>query len=221
VTATAGFAAAGGLAALVASPWLASLTITAVDTAARDWWRPGRVSLARWSVTALPAAAFGALAGVAAHGVAPWPAFLVLAWCGAVLTVVDLEHHRLPDRIIAAAGVAGAGLLAVAAGVDRSWARFAHAAVAGVVVLTLLYLLALISPRGVGLGDVKLAALLGGYLGWRSWSAVIDGLALGFLAAGVVGIGLLVAGRANRGSHIPLAPFVITGALVAAAIPGG
>jgi leader peptidase (prepilin peptidase)/N-methyltransferase len=62
--------------------------------------------------------------------------------------------------------------------------------------------------------------LLGGYLGWRSWTAVIGGLAGGFLAAGVVGIGLLVAGRASRSAQIPLAPFLIVAALIAAALPG-
>ena len=44
---------------------------------------------------------------------------------------------------------------------------------------------ALASPRSVGLGDVKLAGLLAGYLAWRSWLTMVAGLALGFLAAGV------------------------------------
>lgn len=60
-------------------------------------------------------------------------------------------------------------------------------ALAAAAVFAIFYLLALASPRSIGLGDVKLAAVLAGYLAWRGWLTVLDGLAAGFLVAGTGG----------------------------------
>ena len=67
----------------------------------------------------------------------------------------------------------------------------------------------------MGFGDVKLAGVLGLYLGWLGWGEVIVGGFLGFLFGGVVGIALMVMGKAGRKSKIPFGPFMLAGALVA------
>jgi leader peptidase (prepilin peptidase)/N-methyltransferase len=67
----------------------------------------------------------------------------------------------------------------------------------------------------MGFGDVKLAGVLGLFLGWLGWGEVISGGFLGFLFGGVVGVGLIMARRAGRKSQIPFGPFMLAGALVA------
>ena len=66
--------------------------------------------------------------------------------------------------------------------------------------------------RGMGLGDVALAPVLGLTLGWQSWGSSLVGLLGGFLIGAAVGIVLLVAGRAGRRSQIPHGPFMMVGA---------
>jgi len=67
----------------------------------------------------------------------------------------------------------------------------------------------------MGFGDVKLAGVLGLYLGYLGWGEVVTGGFLGFLFGGVVGAALMVAQRAGRKSQIPFGPFMLAGALVA------
>ena len=63
----------------------------------------------------------------------------------------------------------------------------------------------------MGFGDVKLAGVLGLYLGWLGWAEVVDGGFLGFLFGGVVGVALMVVRRAGRKSQIPFGPFMLAG----------
>ena len=65
------------------------------------------------------------------------------------------------------------------------------------------------------MGDVKLAVLLGLYLGWLSLGHVFLGLLLGFVLGSVLGIALLVTGVRGRKDHLPFAPFLAAGAVLA------
>ena len=206
-------AATAAAVGLLAAPYLARLTVPAAAhgcTRSASWWQPRTTTLRRTVLTAGVAVMLAALAGAGAGEHADWPAFLALALAGAVLALVDAEQHRLPNKILLAAAIAGGVLLIAAAGIDHRWDDLARAAVGGAAVFALLYLAALATPRNVGLGDVKLAGLLATYLGWRSWPTMVTGLALGFLTAGVAAAGLLVAGRRNP---LALGPFLITAAL--------
>jgi leader peptidase (prepilin peptidase)/N-methyltransferase len=77
------------------------------------------------------------------------------------------------------------------------------------------FLLALVYPAGMGFGDVKLAGVLGLYLGWLGWAEVVTGGFLGFLFGGVGGVLLIAVRRAGRKSMIPFGPYMLAGALVA------
>jgi leader peptidase (prepilin peptidase)/N-methyltransferase len=79
----------------------------------------------------------------------------------------------------------------------------------------LYFLLAFIYPAGMGFGDVKLAGVLGMYLGWLGWAEVITGAFLGFLLGGVVGALLMAVRRAGRKSQIPFGPYMLLGAFIA------
>ena len=72
-----------------------------------------------------------------------------------------------------------------------------------------------ISPSGMGLGDVKLAASLGTLLAWFSWRLLLAGGLAGFLLGGVFAGALLVSRRADRKQAIPFGPFMIAGAVLA------
>jgi leader peptidase (prepilin peptidase) / N-methyltransferase len=67
----------------------------------------------------------------------------------------------------------------------------------------------------MGFGDVRLAGLVGGVLGYLSWSAWAIGAFAGFVLGAVVGLGLIAAGRGGRRTAVPFGPFMVAGALLA------
>ena len=72
--------------------------------------------------------------------------------------------------------------------------------------------LALVAPSGMGMGDVKLAALLGLYLGWLGWPAVALGAAAGFVVQAVVALALLATRRIGLRGELPFGPAMLAGA---------
>jgi leader peptidase (prepilin peptidase)/N-methyltransferase len=142
------------------------------------------------------------------------PAYLYLGAIGVALALIDIDVKRLPDVIVLPSyGVAGVllGVAAVAHGEADNIVR----AVLGMAALYAFYfLLVLIYPKGMGFGDVKLAGVLGFYLGWLGWGEVVSGAFLGFLFGGVVGAILMAVRRAGRKSKIPFGPYMLLGALV-------
>jgi leader peptidase (prepilin peptidase)/N-methyltransferase len=79
----------------------------------------------------------------------------------------------------------------------------------------LYFAIAFAYPGGMGFGDVKLAGLLGLYLGWLGWSSVLVGAFAGFLLGGLTGVALLLTRRAGRKSAIPFGPYMLAGAMLA------
>ncbi|WP_433536270.1 prepilin peptidase [Micromonospora sp. CA-249363] len=144
------------------------------------------------------------------------PVLLAVAAVGLVLAVVDLACLRLPDPLVAAAGVlafgglAGAALLAGTPG--RLVGALAGAAFSGAAHV----LLALLPKSRLGFGDVKLAAVLGLPLGWLGRDALLTGLLLPHLLHGGLVLGLLAARRVHRDTLLPLGPALLAGAWLAA-----
>jgi leader peptidase (prepilin peptidase)/N-methyltransferase len=165
-------------------------------------------------------AATGVTWGVlaAAVGWAPeLPAYLWVGALGVAMAYVDLREHRLPDPLTAAALVGGGSLLAVAAAATGAWGAYGRAWLAAMAMFAAFLALALLRPADLGLGDVKLAGVLGLVLGWQGWGFVLVGAFLGFLFGGLTGVGLMLVRRAGRRSSIPFGPFMLLGALVAVA----
>ncbi len=77
--------------------------------------------------------------------------------------------------------------------------------------------LALINPSGLGLGDVKLAGLLGAFLGWLGWQQVLLGTLAAFVCSAVVALALLATRRATKKTEFPFGPWMIVGAVIGAA----
>jgi leader peptidase (prepilin peptidase) / N-methyltransferase len=169
----------------------------------------------------------------------PLAFWLVLAACAyfavmAVrLTVIDVRHHLLPNRIVfpsyavagvlllAAAAFAGAGAGQGDAGpVGGLMAVPALRVVAGAAILWLFYfILRFAYPPGMGFGDVKLAGVLGMYLGYLGWGHLFAGTFLAFLLGGLWSIALLAARRGTLKSSIPFGPFMLAGAAAAMLLP--
>jgi len=147
------------------------------------------------------------------------PAFLYLGAVGVALAVIDLDCHRLPDRLTLPSYPIGIALLGLAAIAHGAAGPLLRGLVAMVALFAFYYLLALIRlrghPRGMGFGDVKLAGVLGLYLGWLGWGQLLLGAFLGFLASALAGIGMMLAGRATLKSRLPFGPFMLGGALAA------
>lgn len=167
-----------------------------------------------WRITTA-AAAFGLSALLAwRFGTsADLPAYLVLAVTGVQLARIDILHHLLPDRLVLP--LLGAGLLlltlpAALAGDPGSLLR----GIAGAVILFVLYLiLGLTSGNGIGMGDVKLAAPLGLYLGYLGWSHLFYGGALGFVAGGIASLVLVLKNRVNKPKEVPYGPSMLVAGL--------
>lgn len=146
------------------------------------------------------------------------PAALVLATLGVLLAAEDAANHRLPNALLAPGALATLLLLLLAAGIDDAWPALGRGLLAALVAGTAFFIMALARPSGLGMGDVKLAALLGLWLGWLSWQAVLLGVLLAFLAGGLLALALLVAGRAQANTPIAFGPWLLLGAVLATAL---
>ncbi|HET7736641.1 MAG TPA: prepilin peptidase [Nocardioidaceae bacterium] len=143
------------------------------------------------------------------------PAFLYLGGVSVALWMIDLDVKRLPNVIVLPSYVVAGVLLAAAALGTGDWDRLLRAVIAAAALYGFYFVLAFLYPAGMGFGDVKLAGVLGLYLGWLGWGELIAGGFLAFLFGGVVGIALMAVRRAGRKSQIPFGPFMLAGALVA------
>ena len=148
------------------------------------------------------------------------PAFAFFGALGVALAFIDLDVRRLPDRLTLPAYPISAALLALAAAIDGSWGNFWRALVGGAILYAFYFLIVFIKPGGMGFGDVKLAGVLGLYLGWLGWGTLFVGAFAGFLFGGLTSVALLLSGTVGRKSRIPFGPFMILGAFVAVLVGG-
>ena len=203
--------AAAVLAALALGPWLARAA--------------GRLSSRRLGVPAtvlMTVVLAVLLAGAAAT--AGWrPALLGLGWAaaaGVVLAAVDLAAHRLPDVVTYPAAVVCAVAFVADAAVTGSWAALVRALLAAAASGAVAGLAWLAVPAGLGLGDVKLLALLGLVLGWAGWGLLLAGVFLGLVVGSVVSLVLIATRRAGWRTALPFGPPLLVGAVLAVALQG-
>ncbi len=165
-----------------------------------------RISPRYPALEALTAVVFAAVAAV--NGVNE-DLVLTLPFAAVLIAVaaIDLEHHIVPNRIVVPALVFGLAATAV-----LQTDELPEALAAGAGAFAFLLLAALAYPAGMGMGDVKLAGVMGLYLGIE----VIPAMLIAFLAGSVVGIVRIAReGAEARKSGVPFAPFLAFGGLVA------
>lgn len=142
--------------------------------------------------------------------------FAAFFWVLVVLTVIDIEHKLLPTRVIYPSLIAGWVLLAA----DALWLgqadRLLDAVIGMAVFGGFFFAVAFAVPHGMGMGDVRLALLLGTFLGYLGGvGLVILGMFLSFLTGSIVGGAIAIATRGGRKMRIPFGPFLAAGTLLA------
>jgi leader peptidase (prepilin peptidase)/N-methyltransferase len=165
-----------------------------------------------WTVTT------GALVtGLLGATIGPAPLLLVLlpaALLGILLAVIDVRCLRLPDPLVALLAAVTVVPLCVGAVLTGDPSRIGRATLAAVLSGTLYLIIALLPGAGLGLGDVKLATVLGFTLGFISWPALAAGLLAPHLINGPIALTLLLTRRAKRHTALPLGPALLAGALL-------
>ena len=141
------------------------------------------------------------------------PAYVLLGVVAVPLARIDIVHHLLPNRLVGPLLGAGFALLAFAALASGAAGDLLRGA-AGSGILFLFYLiLALTSKNGLGMGDVKLAAPLGLYLGYLGWSQLFYGGALAFVAGGLASVVLVLKNRGNKPQEVAYGPSMLAAGL--------
>jgi leader peptidase (prepilin peptidase)/N-methyltransferase len=160
-------------------------------------WRYPAVEL---GTAALAAASF-AVFGFSLHALA------AAIFCGAlvVISATDIERRIVPNRVVLPAA-------AVVLALQLAWKPSIEWPVSGFGAALFLFIAALVYPAGMGMGDVKLALLLGVAVGWTVPLALFAGTVAGLVPSIVL---FARHGAAARKMGIPFAPFLALGGLVA------
>jgi len=130
------------------------------------------------------------------------PALILLSTL-IVITFIDLEHQIIPDVITLPGIVTG-----VAANLATGAVPWLDSVIGALAAGGLFFAIILISGGGMGGGDMKLAAMLGAFLGWQ---LTLVAIFLAVVGGGTAAVAILVAGRVGRKDPIPFGPFLAIG----------
>ena len=137
-------------------------------------------------------------------------------WALVVLTVIDLEYKLLPNKIVFPTFIAGWLALAIAALAGGDAGRLLDAAIGAAIFGGFFFLVAFIYPAGMGGGDVKLAFVLGTFLGYAGGPGVVlVGMFLSFLLGAIIGVIVMKATGGDRKKQVPFGPFLALGTILA------
>ena len=184
-------------------------------------WLRGRCRRCQARITAryplVELATAGLFVGAALRFGPSWelPAFCAFGAALLAISVIDLDTQLIHKRVFYPSLVVCAVLLAGAGIATGRWVDLERAAIGGVAGFLVLLVIHVVSPNGMGFGDVRLAGLIGMMLGWLGVREIVLGLFAAFLLASVVGIGLMITRIRGRKDAVPFGPFLAAGALVA------
>lgn len=133
---------------------------------------------------------------------------LIVYAMSVVLLVTDLKYFLIPDVTLVVIGLVGLGQLMILPFSDG----LTHLGSALAAFLGFYILYRGTKGKGMGFGDVKLAGVLGFLLGFPS---IVIALYTAFLTGAVVGVILMILGKAKMKTKVPFGPFLIVGAFVA------
>jgi leader peptidase (prepilin peptidase)/N-methyltransferase len=156
-------------------------------------------------VEALTAAAF---AGAALTRGVNDDLFVWLPFAAMLIAVagIDLDHRIIPNKIVLPAAIWG-----LAATIVFRPDNIDDSLIAGGIAFAALLLTAVVYPAGMGMGDVKLAGVMGIYLG----SGVAPAMLVAFLSGSIVGVAIIAReGRDGRKKGVPFGPFLALGGLI-------
>lgn len=139
---------------------------------------------------------------------------LVLATLTMPLVVTDIKEHRLPNSLTSAGFIAGLGVSIVLAIEKNSFSPLIHSLSIALLAGFAFLLLNLASLGGMGMGDVKLAMMLGALIAPFGWQVLVIGFLVAFVLGAIFGLILLASKRANRKTLIPFGPYLLAGAWI-------
>lgn len=169
-------------------------------------WR-GRMTTAAatFALSALLAWRFGVTAEL--------PAYVLLGVIAIPLARIDVVHHLLPNRLVGPLLVVGLVLLGFAALATGASGDLLRGAAGSAILFIFYVILALTSKNGLGMGDVKLAAPLGLYLGYLGWSQLFYGGALAFVAGGLASAVIIAKNRGVKPREVAYGPSMLAAGL--------
>jgi leader peptidase (prepilin peptidase)/N-methyltransferase len=141
------------------------------------------------------------------------PAFVFLGILGIQLARIDIVLHLLPNPLVLLLLLGGIALLAASTLAGEPWSDLLNACSGGAILFVIYVVLALISPNGIGMGDVKLAAPIGLYLGYLGWAQLLYGGLLGFIVGGIASAVLVGRGPEKRPAEVAYGPSMLAGAI--------
>jgi leader peptidase (prepilin peptidase)/N-methyltransferase len=148
---------------------------------------------------------------------ASWTLPAELAFVAGViaLAAVDFERFLLPRAIFYPTFVLVLALLLLAAAITGRWGRLGVAIACAAAAFAVFFIINFVWPAGLGFGDVRLAALLGLALGWLGPWYVVVGFLISCLLGALLGLGLMLAGKASRKTALPFGVFLGAGFIIA------
>jgi leader peptidase (prepilin peptidase)/N-methyltransferase len=199
----------GGVACGVIAVWLARTIPPRMELEERArplWW---------WALAVVVGGVYGWLTANAVDSWELLPAYLTFIAATLGLSLIDLDHQLLPNRILFPATGVFAALLMIGGLVEAGFGDLLRAALAGITYFAFLLVVAILARGGFGMGDVKLAFLLGLAMGFRSWGSLVVGMILAILLGGIASGLLLVFGRKGRKAKFAYGPYLVLGSWIA------
>jgi leader peptidase (prepilin peptidase)/N-methyltransferase len=134
------------------------------------------------------------------------------------LVMIDIKEHRLPNPLTYGGFISGIVISAAISFREGSVRPTIDSLILALIASAFFLLLNILSRGGMGMGDVKLAAMLGALVSPIGWSIIGAGFVFAFVLGAIVGLFLLLLKRASRKTQIPFGPYMLVGVWIALAI---
>ena len=127
------------------------------------------------------------------------------------LALLDIREFRIPNQILFPGLILTLSSMSLVAALTGNFNQLLRALFGGLLSVSLFFVLHLLNPTGLGMGDVKLSALIGATLSWISFPVGLLGLAIAFIASGIFAIFQLALFSRPLNGVLPFAPFMLFG----------
>jgi leader peptidase (prepilin peptidase)/N-methyltransferase len=198
-----------GLAVALLAIWLAQTVPERMELEPRPrplWW---------WGTALALGAGFGWQVTEVAESGTLLPAFLAFGGATLALGLIDLDHQLIPNRLLFPSLAVAGGLLVAGALLEGEGGGLLRSVAGALAYFSILLVIAVAARGGFGMGDVKLALLLGLFLAFVGWSELLLGAVLAILLGGVASVVLLIFTRRGRHAKFAYGPYLVAGAWIA------
>ncbi len=143
------------------------------------------------------------------------PAYSLLAAGLVALSAIDFQHRLLPRPVLYVTAAIFAVLVVAASWPSHRFGHLTDALIGAGACFVVFLAIWFVSPKAMGFGDVRLAALCGAALGWISLPSIAVGMVAAFILAGIPAVAMLARGKADRKTALAFGPYLALGTMVA------